>query len=73
MSSEATLASGEAVEQEVITANANGEEKDASADDMSAPQPVEPAAPALTSTYDPARAKRAGWWSKARSAFGSKE
>ncbi len=34
--------------------------------------PVAPE-PVLTSTYDPARAKRAGWWSKARSALGGKE
>jgi ribonuclease E len=34
--------------------------------------PAEPV-PVLTSTYDPARAKRAGWWSKARSALGGKE
>ncbi|MFI5014066.1 MAG: Rne/Rng family ribonuclease [Hyphomicrobiales bacterium] len=36
---------------------------------------VEPAnpEPVLTSTYDPAKAKRAGWWSKARSALSSRE
>ena len=32
-----------------------------------------PTEPVLSSTYDPARAKRAGWWSKARSAMSGKE
>jgi ribonuclease E len=38
-------------------------------------QPLDAAepAPVLASTYDPSRAKRAGWWSKARSALGGKE
>ncbi|MBW0003403.1 MAG: Rne/Rng family ribonuclease [Hyphomicrobiales bacterium] len=34
---------------------------------------VRQAEPPLTSTYDPARAKRAGWWSRTRSAEGAKE
>jgi ribonuclease E len=36
------------------------------------PEPANPE-PSLTSTYDPARAKRAGWWSKTRTALGAKE
>ena len=42
-----------------------------------APEPAAeeqaPQEPALTSTYDPTRAKRAGWWSRARTALGAKE
>ncbi|MBV8184473.1 MAG: Rne/Rng family ribonuclease, partial [Hyphomicrobiales bacterium] len=34
---------------------------------------VRQAEPPLTSTYDPARAKRAGWWSRTRSAESAKE
>jgi ribonuclease E len=30
-------------------------------------------APAVASTYDPSRAKRAGWWSKARAALSGKD
>jgi ribonuclease E len=55
-----------------------GESPTTSAEDagqaQAAAHPAEkPAEPVVTSTYDPARAKRAGWWSKARSAVSSKE
>lgn len=53
------------------------EPSDGAAPAVEAPAPDEaPAAepaPVLTSTYDPTRAKRSGWWSRARSAFGGKE
>ena len=37
------------------------------------PTDEKPAEPVLTSTYDPARAKRAGWWAKVRASATAKE
>jgi ribonuclease E len=42
-----------------------GEEAGSGAEAPASPQAPEPA-PVLTSTYDPTKAKRAGWWSKSR-------
>ena len=69
---------GTAQEEEPVTAFMGGEAKppEAVANERSAApaaQAPEAAAPALSSTYDPSRAKRAGWWSKARTALGGKE
>jgi ribonuclease E len=49
-----------------------GEKPAASAEEAGETQPAattaeKPAEPVLTSTYDPRRAKRAGWWSRVRS------
>jgi ribonuclease E len=59
-------------------ASAQAESSTTTSDEDSAPAGNAPSAkpepePVLASTYDPARAKRAGWWSKARTAMGGKE
>jgi ribonuclease E len=67
-----------APQEEEAAPASTGESPTASADEAgqaqaAAPSAEKPAEPVLTSTYDPARAKRAGWWAKARSAVSAKE
>ncbi|MBV9111617.1 MAG: Rne/Rng family ribonuclease [Hyphomicrobiales bacterium] len=67
-----------AMERDASVAVNSAEEKPETAaqeDDQSSAAGSEdkPPEPLLTSTYDPTRAKRAGWWSRTRSAMGAKE
>ncbi|MGC1578168.1 MAG: hypothetical protein WA813_18965 [Beijerinckiaceae bacterium] len=67
-----------APQDEEVAPASTGESATTSAEDAgqaraAAPPAEKPAEPVVTSTYDPARAKRAGWWSKARSTVSAKE